>query len=77
MASLALPAPRTAIGSSRKRTSCAITVRKALDKTPGVASTKIDFDKKTATVRFDPERANIAALVKATSDAGYPSSAHH
>jgi mercuric ion binding protein len=56
---------------------CPITVKKALDKIPGVASTKIDFDKKTATVRFDPERANIAALVKATTDAGYPSSAHH
>jgi len=56
---------------------CPITVKRALDNTPGVASTKIDFDHKTATVRFDPDRANIAALVKATTDAGYPSSAHH
>ena len=55
---------------------CPITVRKALDKVPGVAAIKIDFDKKTATVNFDAERANIAALVKATTDAGYPSSAH-
>jgi len=55
---------------------CPITVRKALDKVQGVAAVKVDFDKKTATVKFDPDRANIAALVKATTDAGYPSSAH-
>ena len=55
---------------------CPITVRKALDKLQGVAAVKVDFDKKTATVKFDPDRANIAALVKATTDAGYPSSAH-
>ena len=55
---------------------CPITVRKALDRVPGVAAVKVDFDKKTATVKFDPDRANIAALVKATTNAGYPSSAH-
>ena len=32
-----------------------------------------DFEKKTATVTFDPDRVNPAALVKATTDAGYPS----
>jgi periplasmic mercuric ion binding protein len=56
---------------------CPITVKKALDKTPGVASTKIDFEKKTATVKFDPDRADVAALIKATTNAGYPSTAHH
>jgi len=56
---------------------CPITVKKALDKVPGVAATKIDLAKKTATVRFDPDRANVAALVKATTNAGYPSSAHN
>jgi len=56
---------------------CPITVKKALDKVPGVATTKIDLAKKTATVKFDPERANVAALVKATTDAGYPSTAHN
>ena len=56
---------------------CPITVKKALDKVPGVASTKIDLAKKTATVKFDPERANVAALVKATTNAGYPSTAHN
>lgn len=56
---------------------CPITVKKALDKVPGVATTKIDLAKKTATVQFDPERANVAALVKATTNAGYPSTAHN
>jgi len=56
---------------------CPITVKKALDKVPGVAATQIDLAKKTATVKFDPERANVAALVKATTDAGYPSTAHN
>ena len=55
---------------------CPITIRKALDKVPGVAAVKVDFDKKTATVKFDPDRANVATLVKATTNAGYPSSAH-
>jgi mercuric ion binding protein len=54
---------------------CPITVGKALDKVPGVVGTKIDLAAKTATVTFDPKRADVAALVKATTDAGYPSTA--
>lgn len=56
---------------------CPITVRKALDKVPGVAATKVDLGKKTATVKFDPDRANVAALVKATTNAGFPSTAQN
>jgi mercuric ion binding protein len=72
-------APQTVVLDVQNMTCelCPITVKKALDKTPGVTSTQIDFDKKTATVRFDPDRANVAALVKATTDAGYPSSARN
>lgn len=55
---------------------CPITVRKSLDKVPGVADARIDFAAKTATVKFDPERANVAALVAATNNAGYPSTPH-
>jgi mercuric ion binding protein len=55
---------------------CPITVKKALDKVPGVAATTVDLAKKTATVKFDPEQANVEALVKATTNAGYPSTAH-
>jgi len=44
---------------------------------PGVAATNIDLAKKTATVKFDSDRANVAGLVKATTNAGYPSTAHN
>jgi hypothetical protein len=42
---------------------------------PGVAEAKIDYDHKTATVKFDPEKASAAALVKAT-EAGFPATPH-
>jgi len=48
---------------------CPITVKKALDKVPGVTSAKVDFDKKTASVTFDPDKAN--------SDTGYPSTVYN
>jgi periplasmic mercuric ion binding protein len=56
---------------------CPITVKKALERVPGVTDAKVDFDKKTASVSFDPDKANLAALTKATTDAGYPSSVHN
>lgn len=56
---------------------CPITVRKALEKVPGVAKAKVDFDSKTATVTFDPAKTRVEALTKATSGAGYPSKPAH
>ena len=53
---------------------CPITVKKALERVPGVTDAKVDFDKKTASVSFDPDKASLAELTKATADAGYPSS---
>lgn len=55
---------------------CPVTVRKSLERVPGVVEAKVDFAQKTATVKFDPERATAAALVKATTDAGFPSAVH-
>ncbi len=55
---------------------CPITVKSALGKVPGVADTKIDLVTKTATVKFDPDKANVAALMKATTNAGFPSTPH-
>ncbi|MEO6409609.1 MAG: mercury resistance system periplasmic binding protein MerP [Burkholderiaceae bacterium] len=52
---------------------CPITVRKALEKVPGVGSVKIDSKTKTAVVAFDAAKASPDALTKATTDAGYPS----
>ena len=56
---------------------CPITVRKALERVPGVDSAKVDFTSKQAVVTFDPSRTTPAILTKATSDAGFPSSAKH
>ena len=55
---------------------CPITVKKSLEQVPGVASAKVDLDKRTATVQFDPDRAAPAVLVKATTNAGFPSALH-
>jgi mercuric ion binding protein len=52
---------------------CPIVVKKALEKVPGVSATSVDFDKKTATVTFDPDRATTARLTQATTEAGFPS----
>ena len=52
---------------------CPITVRKALESIPGVASVNVDYATKSAVVRFDPRKTSPDALTKATADAGYPS----
>ena len=52
---------------------CPIVVKKALERVPGVSSTSVDFDKKTATVTFDPDKATSAKLTQATTAAGFPS----
>ena len=54
---------------------CPVTVKKSLEKVPGVGRARIDFEKKTATVTFDADKTTTAALIKATTDAGYPSTA--
>ena len=53
---------------------CPITVRKSLEKVSGVSAVKVDFDRKSATVTYDPNQARPEALSKATTNAGYPSS---
>lgn len=53
---------------------CPITVRKALEKVPGVASVKVDPGTSSATVTFDPDKSDAAALMKAVAEAGYPAS---
>lgn len=51
---------------------CPITVRKALEKVPGVDKVKVDFETKQALVAFDPARTSAEALLKATAGAGFP-----
>ena len=52
---------------------CKITIRKALEKVPGVTSASVDYEAQTATVTFDPQQVNLEALTVATTNAGYPS----
>ena len=52
---------------------CPITIRKALEKVPGVVKVKAKFETKTATVIFDPTKTNAETLIKTTTNAGYPS----
>ncbi len=52
---------------------CPITVKKALEKVPGVSKVDVRFEKKQILVTFDNARTNTDALVKATTNAGYPS----
>ncbi len=52
---------------------CPLAVKKALEKVSGVSKVEVDFSSKTATVTYDPDQTQPEALVKATTDAGYPS----
>jgi periplasmic mercuric ion binding protein len=52
---------------------CPITIKKALDKVPGVSKVEASLEKKEAVVTFDDSKANVALLTRATADAGYPS----
>lgn len=52
---------------------CPITIKMALKQVPGVSDVKIDFEKKTATVQLDRDKADVRMLTKATADAGFPS----
>jgi mercuric ion binding protein len=53
---------------------CPLSVRKALEKVPGVKSAKVDYARRNAVVAFDPAKTSPDALTKATADAGFPSS---
>ena len=52
---------------------CPITVKKALQRVSGISDISVDFPQRELTVTFDDSKTNDMALVKATTDAGYPS----
>lgn len=52
---------------------CPITVKAALAKIAGVERTDVSFEKRVAVVTYDDAKTTVAALTKATADAGYPS----
>lgn len=74
IAALAAP-PKTVTLEVKNMTCslCPITVKKSLEKVSGVSAVKVDGDKKTATVTFDPDKTQPEALTRATTNAGYSS----
>jgi len=75
IAAPAWAAPQTVTLAVSKMTcaACPITVKKALSRVPGVTEVSVSFEKKQATVVFDDSQTTVAALTRATTDAGYPS----
>ena len=71
--------PQTAVLDVQNMTCslCSITIRKSLEKVPGVIDAKVDYDHKTATVKYDPAKVSPPAFVKATTNAGFPSTLHN
>ena len=52
---------------------CPITVKKALGKVEGVTRTEVNLEKRAAVVTFDDTRTDLEALMRATGNAGFPS----
>ena len=52
---------------------CPITVKKSLEKMPGVSKVNVSFEAKEAVVTYDDTKANVDKLTHATTAAGYPS----
>jgi periplasmic mercuric ion binding protein len=52
---------------------CPPIVKQSLAHVPGVMRADVSAAKGTATVVFDDQKTGVAALIAATTDAGYPS----
>ena len=79
VAAFALPAEatqKTVVLSvpSMNCSACPITVRKALEKVPGVEKVKATLEPPEAVVTFDDAKTGVERLMEATKQAGYPSS---
>ena len=70
---LASPKTVTLSVSGMSCEACPITVKKALQRVPGVSKIDVLYEKKQVVVTFDDSKTNTGALVKATTNAGYPS----
>lgn len=53
---------------------CNLSVRKALERVPGVLEAKADNDTKRAEVKYDPEKVSPDALASALTKSGYRAS---
>ncbi len=52
--------------------SCPLTVKVVLKKQPGVDDVKMDSEKHTAEVSFDPSKVSPERLAQVVTEAGYP-----
>lgn len=52
---------------------CPFIVRKSLEQVPGTESAEVSLETESAVVVYDPARTGIAALIAATTNAGFPS----
>ncbi|HCP96483.1 MAG: mercuric ion binding protein [Cognaticolwellia sp.] len=52
---------------------CPITVKKSLKNVEGVSEASVTYGTKLAVVSYDDTKTNVEALIKATTNAGYPS----
>jgi len=52
---------------------CPRTVKASLEAVPGVTKVMVSAEDKMAVVTYDDNKAKVDALVKATTNAGYPS----
>jgi periplasmic mercuric ion binding protein len=70
--------PQTAVLDVQNMTCsmCSITIHKALENVPGFIEATVDYEHKTATVKYDADKTSPSALVKATTNAGFPSTLH-
>ncbi|MGH6936954.1 MAG: mercury resistance system periplasmic binding protein MerP [Methylocella sp.] len=73
--SSAFSAEKTVMLAVRNMTcaACPGTVKASLQKVPGVSNVVVSAEDKTAVVTYDDSKAGVDALVKATTNAGYPS----
>jgi mercuric ion binding protein len=73
--SAAVAAPRTVtlVVEGMTCVSCPYQVEAALKKVDGVTGIEVSFAEKTAVVSFDDAVTGIAALTRASGDAGFPS----
>lgn len=51
---------------------CPISVKKALERVPGVVRARADLETKSAEALYDPDKVSPEALAKAVTDAGFP-----
>ncbi len=52
---------------------CPPVVKKSLGRIEGVSRVEVSLEAKTAVVTYDDAKTDVAALIDATTDAGYPS----